>query len=123
MTLERRNYNKNKLRLMTILGNKCSICKTSENLEFDHIDPKTKSLVITEYLTNGNIPEKVYDELNLIQLLCHKHHKDKSLLEANKKRLVHGTRACYVHLRCRCSACKEADKSYKYLYHMRTGKW
>jgi hypothetical protein len=69
-------YNERIKKYKYMLGNKCAICGTSNNLEFDHIDFKTKKFNISKCL---NYKESVVlEELKKCQLLCHIHHKEKS---------------------------------------------
>jgi len=58
------------------LGGKCVSCDTIENLQFDHIDPKTKNFSIGKML-NFSVEELEY-ELYLCQLLCEGCHKEKT---------------------------------------------
>jgi hypothetical protein len=92
------------------LGGKCVTCGSVSELQFDHIDPDTKSFTI-----GGRIRcdlEEVLEELKKCQLLCKKCHLEKSKLEgslgkgwANEPRLVHGSRWTYAHHKCRCDPC------------------
>jgi len=50
------------------LGGKCAVCGSSDQLQFDHIDSKTKSFSIGEKLTYTK--EVVLEELKKCQLLC-----------------------------------------------------
>ena len=74
--------------LKDMLGGKCAVCGTVEDLEFDHIDPKTKTGPIGR-LVNGAW-ETVVAEIEKCQLLCKPHHQEKSSREGsfrkNKKR-------------------------------------
>lgn len=51
-------------------------CGSTENLEFDHIDPKTKSFTITSRPTASE--DKMSKELAKCQLLCHTCHENKT---------------------------------------------
>ena len=55
-------------------------CGTTDNLEFDHINPLDKSLNITNKLTlkNAYLLEEVLEELNKCQLLCEQCHSKKT---------------------------------------------
>lgn len=64
------------------LGGKCEICGTTENLEFDHIDPATKKHTI------GNLNcsmESWWNEVDKCRLLCKEHHKMVSDAEMSAK--------------------------------------
>ena len=59
------------------LGNKCTHpgCNQTENLQFDHIDPKTKCFNVNPQ----DSWEKTLPELDKCQLLCFKHHLEKTM--------------------------------------------
>jgi len=62
--------------LLEKLGGKCVECGSTKALEFDHIDPKTKSFNIS---AGYNKPKEVLEkELSKCQLLCNKCHIEKS---------------------------------------------
>ena len=64
------------------LGGKCECCGTTENLEFDHIDPNNKKFCISAYIpdTPPGYPytELVLEEVDKCQLLCKSCHKKKT---------------------------------------------
>jgi len=68
------------MKAIEILGGICVVCGTSENLEFDHIDPATKDprLKIQGINFNWNWVW-VLEEIAKCQLLCQQHHLEKSL--------------------------------------------
>ena len=62
--------------LIEKLGGKCVECGCTETLEFDHIDPSTKSFNIS---AGYHKPKEVLEEeLSKCQLLCNKCHIEKS---------------------------------------------
>ena len=62
--------------LLEKLGGKCVQCGSTKSLEFDHIDPKTKSFNIS---AGYNKPKEILEkELSKCQLLCNKCHIEKS---------------------------------------------
>ena len=62
--------------LLEKLGGKCVECGSTEALEFDHIDPSTKSFNIS---AGYHKPKQVLEEeLSKCQLLCNKCHIQKS---------------------------------------------
>jgi hypothetical protein len=62
--------------LIEKLGGKCVECGCTETLEFDHIDPSTKSFNIS---AGYHKPKEVLEEeLEKCQLLCNKCHIEKS---------------------------------------------
>jgi 5-methylcytosine-specific restriction endonuclease McrA len=95
------------------LGGTCKHCDSSDDLEFDHIDPKSKTMVISKMWTASEV--RFQAELRKCQLLCRSCHIIKSALECGKKpaRGTHGTLSSYRH--CgppKCEACKEAKRTY-----------
>lgn len=62
--------------LLEKLGGKCVECGSTEALEFDHIDPSTKSFNIS---AGYHKPKEVLEnELSKCQILCNKCHIQKS---------------------------------------------
>ncbi len=78
---------KNRKILMERLGGKCAHpeCNETKKLQFDHVDPKTKSFNISSHL--GCSMKKLIPEVDKCQLLCPKHHLEKSLIEEHWKEL------------------------------------
>lgn len=92
---QRRHYRKNRDRykdkqlkqrqdrrefLYENLGNSCSVCGSTEKLEFDHINPAFKS-GRNSFLSMGI--DTIRSQLDNIQVLCHKCHKEKSTSQKN----------------------------------------
>ena len=80
-------------------GRACVNCGSKENLQVDHIDPKTK--------VSSNIwswsRERLELELKKCQALCENCHHAKTGQE--NRTVVHGTAGMYQHQMCRCSEC------------------
>jgi 5-methylcytosine-specific restriction endonuclease McrA len=76
----KQNYDENRQYLINKMGGQCVSCGTTENLEFDHINPLDKSLNITKKLTlkNAYQLEEILEELNKCQLLCEQCHSKKT---------------------------------------------
>lgn len=89
------------------LGGRCAVCGTTENLEFDHIDPATKLFTIGSFRPS----RPAWDvEVAKCQLLCYEHHKEKT---AREKRVeVHGTWGMYRNRKCRCQECRDFVNAY-----------
>lgn len=111
--LERLRYQRQKQRALAHLGGKCVRCGTTDDLEFDHINPETKSFTITGHLSESWA--RIQPELDKCQLLCHPCHRDKSVENGevgggqNKRPSpVHGTVTQYTTYGCRCEPCREA---------------
>lgn len=79
----------------------CKKCGSDQDLEVDHIDPKTKinHKVWTWKESKRNL------ELAKCQVLCWECHKDKTINE--QKTNKHGLRM-YEKWNCRCSICKKS---------------
>ena len=60
--------------LIEMLGGKCESCGTTKNLQFDHIDPTTKSFSIAKRYRCKN----VFEEIKKCQLLCYECHLKKT---------------------------------------------
>jgi hypothetical protein len=99
------------------LGGKCVVCDSADSLEFDHIIRDSRSFDIADYLMRPwNILVK---ELDKCQLLCSKHHDEKSLKELGRTSAVgtHGTLSSGRY--CNCSLCKKAKADYNREYGLR----
>ena len=70
-------YQKHRAFLIDYLGGKCAHCGTTENLEFDHKDPKEKSFSISPNLKQS-INERMMKEIDKCHLLCNDCHKKKT---------------------------------------------
>lgn len=93
------------------LGGRCARCPETEGLQFDHIDPATKTMTIAKMWTASE--KRFQAELAKCQLLCEPHHLEKSLAERaqNSARGTHGTVSAYRY--CgppKCDACKAAKR-------------
>ncbi|MEX0755880.1 MAG: hypothetical protein WD739_09460 [Actinomycetota bacterium] len=75
----RRRYERRKADAVAYLGGRCAVCGTTESLEFDHVDPTTKAFGISANLSRRWT--MVLVELKKCQLLCKRHHHDKSASE------------------------------------------
>lgn len=100
---EWRNY------MLTYLGGKCVVCGTTQNLEVDHIDPKLKTAEFKS-MTTYSIRRK-QKELNNAQLLCNRHHREKTLSmkdvpqNHSNNNGKHGSGYMYIQKGCRCALC------------------
>jgi len=115
---ERKQARRN--RYKQILGGICVQCGATEDLEFDHKDPKTKTV---RYLWNQS-NEFLDAEMALLQLLCPTCHQAKTSTEKawlkyplsekalaarfKKKELIHGTHTGRYQYGCKCTPCHKA---------------
>src|ERR1700712_2822234 len=88
--------------MIEYLGGACVECGATEGLQFDHIDPATKSFDIGRNVTFNN--PAVRAELDKCQLLCRPHHEAKSARE--RSGFTHGTMTGWMTYKCRCEVCK-----------------
>lgn len=107
-------YDRRRAEAVAALGGHCAHpgCEETEGLEFDHIDPKTKTMVIAKMWTASEV--RFQAELAKCQLLCVPHHLEKTLAERGQRpaRGTHGTITAYTH--CgppKCEACKAAKRA------------
>lgn len=89
----------------------CVICGSAENLEVDHIDSSTK---VSHKVWSWS-DEKRNNELAKCQVLCQKHHYEKTALDRFQK-VKHGTETMYNHYKCRCAECRVYRSEYKKAY-------
>jgi hypothetical protein len=85
----------------------CVKCGSTDRLELDHIDPSTK---VANSIWSWSLPRR-QAEIAKCQVLCYKHHKEKSKADKWAKAVAnlapHGTRSRYDSVvdPCRCEAC------------------
>lgn len=96
--------------LIAYMGGICVNCGQIENLEFDHIDPKTKSFDIGKNWSRNR--DDILKELQKCQLLCSHCHKEKSIRERAPS---HGGWGMYKR-GCRCQICKDFVNTYQREY-------
>jgi 5-methylcytosine-specific restriction endonuclease McrA len=111
-------YKKRRAQVIEKLGGCCAVCKTTEELQIDHIDRATKEYNVAHIFSANE--EKFWNEISKCQLLCKKCHKEKTDREnvslGIKKEHDHGTINMYITDKCRCDLCKKANKDYMQQY-------
>lgn len=88
------------------LGGKCAKCGSPSNLQFDHVNPKTKTFEVARI---GSYAEKTFwEEVSKCQLLCGRCHNIKTIQEKGLKvaKGTHGTVSSYKY--CHCQLCRTA---------------
>jgi 5-methylcytosine-specific restriction endonuclease McrA len=75
----KRMWNERRKLAVDHLGGKCVKCGSVHKLEFDHIDPSTKSFTIASRPSASN--KRFWEEIAKCQLLCEECHKRKSKLD------------------------------------------
>lgn len=98
-------YYQRKKEAVRYLGGKCVVCGTIEMLEFDHVDPATKTYNVTLIMLHSD--DRLYDELDKCQLLCHTCHKEKTKLF----HIDHGGGLGGIK-GCKCIPCKARKAEY-----------
>lgn len=93
-----KRYHERRAESLRILGGKCIQCGVTEELEIDHIDPKTKTFETGKVWSFSK--ERWLKELEKCQLLCKKHHKEKTILQTSVPHGggLTGKKSCYCPL-------------------------
>lgn len=112
---QRERYRIKKTEAVAELGGRCVKCSSTEDLQFDHIDPTSKVKNVTVMFNTV----KWKDEIKKCQLLCRKCHIDKSIIDKGHKKAVgtHGTLSSYKY--CKCDLCRDAKSEYSREYYKR----
>lgn len=110
-----KRYYQRKQAAIAQLGGKCVRCGSIENLQFDHVDPQTKSFVIARKLA-GVSEKRLQEELLKCQLLCRSCHDLKTPGDVGKKvaKGTHGTSSSYRYCRCDLRRAANAARSREY---------
>lgn len=115
----RARYVEQRKEMLDYLGGKCVDCGSTESLEIDHIDWRTKSFTVGGLYGLSRLPE-VYAEMDKCQLLCREHHAEKTkqdLAEQRRENLNyaevrHGSKTCWMKTKCRCELCNESRRAW-----------
>lgn len=107
-------YRLRRAEAIELLGGKCVVCEQTIDLELDHIDPTTKSFSIGSLWSISK--ERYLEELAKCQLLCSKHHLEKT----RKEQSVEHGQGKWGKRHCPCDLCaakrKEAWAEYSKTY-------
>lgn len=85
-----------------MLGGKCVRCGATDDLHFDHIDRTTKSFTLGGARNASR--SQIMAEAAKCQLLCQKHHLEKSYEAGDLNKAEHGH--SLYRRGCRCDACR-----------------
>ena|SRR4030066_155331 len=110
-------YKKRRDYVLHSLGNRCTHCGAKDNLELDHIDPKTKKFNISKLWSISQ--SEVNNEVSKCQLLCKACHTLKTLADMGRvsAKDKHGTLSSYRY--CKCDLCKKAKSNNNKLYKIK----
>lgn len=99
-------WRKRRAAAIEFLGGKCAECGSTEGLEFDHINPKTKLMSIARAASRSE--SFFWTEVAKCQLLCIYHHKIKT---RKQKQVPHGGGKS-GRKNCKCFLCKSRKAKY-----------
>lgn len=100
---QRRARREWRIRMLALLGGKCVVCGTTEDLEFHHVDPASKEFNLSHIWSHRL--ERQMAELAKCELRCGKHHA----VAHRRPDLPHGTWGKYKR-GCRCEPCSELKR-------------
>lgn len=104
-------YHRRRAEAIRILGGRCVVCGTTDDLEIDHINWRDKSFHIGRLWSIAY--DRFLDEISKCQLLCEDHHKEKSSHESLDRRpITHGKEWAAIHYQCQCEECIEFKELY-----------
>lgn len=106
----KRRYKRRREEAIDRLGKTCAECGTTEDLEFDHIEPHLKEVTIARA---SSFSEKRWqEELSKCQLLCHDCHVTKHASEAQCGSVQKYWRGCH------CLDCTAANTAHNREYRL-----
>lgn len=115
-------YTRNRAAAIVLLGEKCIDCKTGDDLQFDHVNARSKEHEIG-ILLSGYPRPLLFRELAKCVLRCRPCHDIKTAARRENTgggwnklpddKYVHGTERMYNYGKCRCGACRAARQLYR----------
>jgi 5-methylcytosine-specific restriction endonuclease McrA len=100
--------------VLQLVGSHCMKCGSTEALQFDHIDPTTKSFEITARIGSLNVlNDPIFmKELAKCQVLCAPCHRTKSAEEHSARQDVGHGKGLTGKKNCRCELCAPLKTAY-----------
>lgn len=97
-----------------LIGKECATCKSTVDLQIDHINRKLKSFNISKVwsTTDTNL---LKEELTKCQTLCKSCHKEKTIFESKidqTKEPNHGSMYAWMKRKCQCYICFKAKRAW-----------
>ena len=109
-------YHERRAESYRILGGLCVVCETTEDLQIDHIDPALKTLEIGKLWSVAKA--KYLKELEVCQLLCGEHHREKTSREQS---VEHGGGVSGKR-NCPCDPCRVKKAVYNANWRAANGR-
>ena len=114
-----KRYAEQRREFLDFLGGRCVRCGSDEELEFDHIDWRTKSFTVARLYGLARL-KTVYEELKKCQILCKSCHRDKTKQDMREQReenprylpTKHGARTGWMKTKCDCTPCAAAKRAW-----------
>lgn len=105
-----RRYHKRRVDAIILLGGKCKICGSTDELNFHHINPDLKIMAIARMSSLSK--QKWEEELAKCELLCEECHQfhHRVFNEHGYKKYFQG---------CRCNICRAANALYSKEYKLK----
>lgn len=105
---QKQRYRRRRADAVAMLGGRCVECGTTEDLQFDHIDPRLKSFDVGSCMSSMTWSRLIV-ELSKCQLLCATHHRDKTKVELG---VAHGGGVAGKS-NCKCGLCRLRRRNYQ----------
>lgn len=101
--------------MVELCGGRCRVCKTTENLWFEYVGPKTEKKRYTMAQLLSRKINLIMAQKDNYKILCKKHWWAKQKKRMGKRK--HGTVSMYAAGLCRCPRCRAAWNEYSKAWH------
>lgn len=103
---DKSRYNERRELLLDLIGRECADCGSTDRIEFDHVDSKSKEFAL---MSRWNRPlEQLQAEIAKCQPLCHECHLKKTLQQTS---VEHGG-GLSGKKNCKCAPCRSKKAEY-----------